>query len=71
MENIVDYVKEKWKQLTAFSKKEELKEQLWSEILYRYSEQHRRYHNLMSQHLQFISKWQSILDRPCDNNFHQ
>ena len=46
MENIVDYVKEKWKQLTAFSKKEEIKEQLWEEIVYRYSAQHRHYHNL-------------------------
>ncbi|HEX8462061.1 MAG TPA: hypothetical protein VF623_11545 [Segetibacter sp.] len=46
MENVTEYVKEKWKQLTAFSKKEELKQQLWEEIVYRYSEQHRQYHNL-------------------------
>jgi predicted metal-dependent HD superfamily phosphohydrolase len=52
MENILEYVKEKWKQLTAFSKKEELKQQLWEEILYRYSEQHRHYHNLT--HLGFL-----------------
>src|SRR3954451_358501 len=46
MENSTDYVKEKWKKLTSFSKKEELKEQLWEEIVYRYSGQHRHYHNL-------------------------
>ncbi|MDB5250791.1 MAG: hypothetical protein JWQ40_5185, partial [Segetibacter sp.] len=46
MDNILDIVLEKWKQLTAFSKKEEIKELLWDEILYRYSEQHRHYHNL-------------------------
>lgn len=46
MENITDYVKEKWKKLTSFSKKEELKEQMWEEIVYRYSGQHRHYHNL-------------------------
>jgi len=52
MENILEYVKQKWKQLTAFSKKEELKQQLWEEIVYRYSEQHRHYHNLT--HLGFL-----------------
>jgi len=46
MENSIDYVKEKWRRLTSFSKKDELKEQMWEEILYRYSEQHRHYHNL-------------------------
>ena len=46
MENSIEYVKEKWKKLTSFSKKEELKKQLWEEIVYRYSGQHRRYHNL-------------------------
>lgn len=46
MDNILDYVKEKWNQLTSFSKKDELKEQLWSDIVYRYAEQHRHYHNL-------------------------
>ena len=46
MDNTIDIVKEKWQQLTAFSKKEEIKELLWDEIVYRYSEQHRHYHNL-------------------------
>ena len=46
MDNILDIVAGKWKQLTAFSKKEEIKELLWDEIVYRYSEQHRHYHNL-------------------------
>jgi predicted metal-dependent HD superfamily phosphohydrolase len=52
MENILDYVKEKWTQLTAFSKKEEIKDQLWTEIVYRYAEQHRHYHNLT--HIAFL-----------------
>ena len=52
MENTIEYVKEKWKQLTAFSKKEETKKQLWKEIVYRYSEQHRHYHNL--NHIAFL-----------------
>lgn len=52
MENILDFVKEKWKQLTAFSKKEEIKDQLWTDIVYRYSEQHRHYHNLT--HIAFL-----------------
>jgi predicted metal-dependent HD superfamily phosphohydrolase len=55
MENILEYVKERWKQLTAFSKKEELKQQLWEEIVYRYSEQHRHYHNL--SHIGFLFNW--------------
>lgn len=46
MDNILDLVQEKWKQLTAFSKKQEIKDLLWDEILYRYSERHRHYHNL-------------------------
>jgi len=46
MENILEYVKEKWKKLTSFSKKEELKEQMWEEIVYRYSGHNRYYHNL-------------------------
>ena len=46
MEDVLEYVKEKWILLTAFSKKEELKEQLWEDIVYRYSAQHRHYHNL-------------------------
>lgn len=46
MENILDYVKEKWKQLTLFSKKEEVKEHLWKEIISCYSGQNRQYHNL-------------------------
>jgi predicted metal-dependent HD superfamily phosphohydrolase len=46
MDNVLEYVKEKWKLLTAFSKKDELKEQLWEEIVYLYSAQHRHYHNL-------------------------
>lgn len=52
MDNILDYVKEKWNQLTAFSKKHEVKDQLWADIVYRYSEQHRHYHNL--SHIAFL-----------------
>lgn len=46
MENILDYVKEKWRQLTSFSNKEEVKEQLWKEIVNCYSGQNRQYPNL-------------------------
>src|SRR3954469_25450676 len=52
MENILDYVRQKWKQLTSFSKKEDIKDQLWDEIVYRYSERHRHYHNLT--HIAFL-----------------
>ena len=55
MENSIEYVKEKWQQLTAFSKKEEIKEQLWSEIVYRYSARHRHYHNI--NHLAHLFTW--------------
>ncbi len=46
MENVVEYVKMNWEKLTAFSKKEDVKERLWKEIEYRYTENHRAYHNL-------------------------
>jgi predicted metal-dependent HD superfamily phosphohydrolase len=55
MENVLEYVKEKWKQLTAFSKEEEIKNILWDEIVYRYSGQHRRYHNL--NHIAHLFTW--------------
>ena len=61
MENISEYVKGKWQQLTAFSKKEELKEQLWNEIIYRYSGQHRHYHNL--NHIAYLY---TLLDKYID-----
>lgn len=46
MNNAADYVRERWQLLTAFSKKEDLKDKLWSELLYRYTEPHRAYHNI-------------------------
>lgn len=55
MENILKYVEEKWKKLTAFSKKEETKEQLWQEIIYRYAGQHRHYHNM--NHIAHLFTW--------------
>lgn len=55
MENILDYVKEKWTQLTSFSKKEEVKEQLWKEIVNCYSGRHRHYHNL--NHIAYLYTW--------------
>lgn len=62
MENILAYVKEKWKKLTAFSKKEELKEQMWEEIVYRYSGHHRHYHNL--NHIAHLFTWcDKFIDR--------
>jgi predicted metal-dependent HD superfamily phosphohydrolase len=62
MNNILDIVQEKWNLLTAFSKKQEIKELLWDEIVYRYSEQHRHYHNLT--HLAYLFNWcDQYLDR--------
>ncbi len=58
MENISEYVKEKWNRLTSFSKKEDIKEQMWEEIVYRYSGQHRHYHNL-----NHIAHLYSLLDK--------
>lgn len=46
MEKILGYLEEKWKQLTAFSKKEEVKDKLWNEIVECYTEPKRYYHNL-------------------------
>lgn len=46
MENVLSYLEEKWKQLTAFSNKEEVKEKLWNEIVECYSERERYYHDL-------------------------
>lgn len=46
MDHSLEYVNEKWAALTAFSKKEELKKELWNEIVYRYNAPHRYYHNL-------------------------
>ncbi|MBA4141156.1 MAG: hypothetical protein H0X70_11800 [Segetibacter sp.] len=46
MENILGYLEEKWIQLTAFSKKEEVKNKLWNEIVECYTERYRFYHNL-------------------------
>ncbi|MEJ7826622.1 MAG: hypothetical protein WKF91_00440 [Segetibacter sp.] len=46
MENITGYLEEKWKQLTAFSKKEEVKARLWNEIVESYTERYRFYHDL-------------------------
>jgi predicted metal-dependent HD superfamily phosphohydrolase len=46
MENVIEYLHPKWRQLTEFSKKEEVKESLWKEIVDLYSEPNRYYHNL-------------------------
>src|SRR3954451_19947230 len=65
MENSIDYVKEKWNKLTSFSKKVDLKEQLWDEIVYRYSGQHRHYHNL-----NHIAHLFTLLDKYIDKITH-
>ena len=52
MEFVEEYLKDKWQQLTAFSGKEDIKNHLWDELLYRYTEAHRHYHNL--NHLAYI-----------------
>jgi predicted metal-dependent HD superfamily phosphohydrolase len=61
MDNVMEYVKGKWKVLTAFSKKQEIKDQLWNEIVYHYSAQHRHYHNL-----NHIAHLFSLLDEHID-----
>lgn len=46
MENDLLYTEQKWRQLTAFSRKEELKAQLWKEIVDYYSGPYRFYHTV-------------------------
>lgn len=46
MDHAIKYAEEKWKQLTAFSKKEELKTKLWNTIVDHYNEPYRFYHTL-------------------------
>ncbi|MCY7422174.1 MAG: hypothetical protein LH478_10590 [Chitinophagaceae bacterium] len=46
MENANKYTAEKWKQLTAFSKKEELKNKMWNSVVDHYNEPYRFYHTL-------------------------
>lgn len=55
MENVLLYTEQKWKQLTAFSKKEELKAQLWNEIVDHYNEPYRFYHTL--DHIAALFEW--------------
>ncbi len=55
MDNVMLYTEQKWKQLTAFSKKEELKDKLWSEIVELYNGPYRFYHNLA--HVASLFKW--------------
>ncbi len=49
------YTRNKWAQLTAFSKKEELKAQLWNEIVECYTEPYRYYHTI--EHVANLFKW--------------
>ncbi len=46
MQDVIEYLEMKWKQLTAFNSKEELKNGLWSEIVEHYTRRNRHYHNL-------------------------
>ena len=62
MESVEEYVKDKWQLLTAFSAKEELKTHLWNDLIYRYTEAHRYYHNL--NHVGYIFSL-------CDKYFDQ
>ena len=55
MENVMLYTEQKWKQLTAFSRKEDLKTQLWNEIVEYYSEPYRFYHTL--DHVAALFEW--------------
>ncbi len=55
MENDLMYTGQMWNQLTAFSKKEELKAQLWSEIVDFYAEPYRFYHTI--EHVAELFRW--------------
>lgn len=46
MENVLEYLQLKWKNLTAFSKREDLKNECWDEIVEYYTRPNRYYHNL-------------------------
>ena len=52
MEQVEEYVKGKWQQLTAFSARQDVNNRLWNELAYRYAERHRHYHNL--NHIAYI-----------------
>lgn len=55
MENVLLYTEQKWKQLTSFSKKEDLKARLWNEIVDYYAEPYRFYHTLA--HVAALFQW--------------
>lgn len=46
MIDVEQYLKVKWDALTAFSSKTAVKEKLWNDLIYRYTEVHRTYHNV-------------------------
>jgi predicted metal-dependent HD superfamily phosphohydrolase len=46
MENVLEYLEDKWKKLTGFNQKEDLKAKCWNEIIEQYSRRNRFYHNL-------------------------
>ena len=46
MENVLEYLQIKWKNLTAFSKKEDIKNECWEEVVEFYTRPNRFYHNL-------------------------
>lgn len=46
MADNLQFVKAKWDKLTAFSNKEETKQYLWDELVYRYTGPHRFFHNI-------------------------
>ncbi len=47
MNNVIDYLEVRWKQLTAFSNKQDVKARLWNELVEHYSQPNRYYHNLV------------------------
>jgi predicted metal-dependent HD superfamily phosphohydrolase len=65
MDNSIALVKGRWEQLTAFSKKEDLKTNFWNEIAESYSAKERYYHNidhiarlfgLLEKHLDLVTQ---------------
>ena len=59
MENVLMYVNQKWNQLTSFSKKEDVKNELWRDIVEHHTGPYRYYHNL--HHVARLFEWSETI----------
>jgi predicted metal-dependent HD superfamily phosphohydrolase len=66
MENVLEYLQIKWKNLTAFSKREGLKNECWDEIVDYYTRPNRYYHNLshVGNLFHLLDEHSSLADNP-------